>query len=507
MDFDPVERQVYALHSGDVVVAEASGSASQVGRAAIWLDEIPNCCFQNTVIRFRPHAVVPEYALLVFQHLSLSGAFAAAARGVGIQHLGGSGFGRVAFPLPPLAEQVRISVEAARQLREAIEARGAIENALRRTVEQDDMILEAAALGGLVDSGASGPAASRAADEIDGQPELFAMSGKQTRRARVEIPELTSRAIPPSWKWIRVDDAGEVRLGRQRSPEHEYGEHMVPYLRVANVFENHIDTSDVRSMNFTLAEQETFRLRKGDILLNEGQSPELVGRPAMYVGVPPRVCYQNTLVRFRHARHVDAEFALLVFRHYLRAGHFTRIARWSTNIAHLGSDRFASMPFPLAPHAEQQKVVAEARVRLDASEAQRAALGASLNRLRDMRAEIIRSAVSGALVPQLASDEPASDLLTRLGPPLEPKPQTRGKERRMTRRAKGSEEPKPLYETLRGLKTAATPDLLFKAAGYNPDSVADVEKFYLALRDEVGSRIRARASGAGLRLEVITDAA
>ena len=65
MDFTPAERTVFTLRAGDVVLAEASGSPSQVGRAAIWRDEIPGCCYQNTVIRFRPFAVVPEYASVV----------------------------------------------------------------------------------------------------------------------------------------------------------------------------------------------------------------------------------------------------------------------------------------------------------------------------------------------------------------------------------------------------------------------------------------------------------
>lgn len=108
MDFTPDEREAYALQLGDVLLVDSSGSASQVGRAALWNDEIPDCCFQNHLIRFRPHAVLPDYALAVFRHLSLSGGFAAIARGIGIQHLGSSRLAEMSFPLPPLAEQKRI---------------------------------------------------------------------------------------------------------------------------------------------------------------------------------------------------------------------------------------------------------------------------------------------------------------------------------------------------------------------------------------------------------------
>jgi type I restriction enzyme, S subunit len=159
------------------------------------------------------------------------------------------------------------------------------------------------------------------------------------------------------WEWRTVREVGDVKLGRQRSPAHHRGPHMRPYLRVANVYEDYIDTSDIAEMNFSPKEFETYRLKPGDILLNEGQSLDLVGRPAMYRGEIPGACFQNTLVRFRSGPAVLPAFALLVFRAYLHTQRFQKIARWTTNIAHLGAERFASLPFPVPPLAEQRRIV------------------------------------------------------------------------------------------------------------------------------------------------------
>ena len=103
MDFDPREREIFGLQNGDVLLTEASGSASQVGRAAIWRGDVEPCCYQNTVIRFRPRLSIPGYALIVFRHYAAAGVFGRIARGVGIQHLGASRFANLTFPLPPLA--------------------------------------------------------------------------------------------------------------------------------------------------------------------------------------------------------------------------------------------------------------------------------------------------------------------------------------------------------------------------------------------------------------------
>src|SRR5438105_1410381 len=50
MHFTENESVTFELRPGDVLVAEASGSASEVGKPAIWRDQIPNCCFQNTLL-------------------------------------------------------------------------------------------------------------------------------------------------------------------------------------------------------------------------------------------------------------------------------------------------------------------------------------------------------------------------------------------------------------------------------------------------------------------------
>jgi type I restriction enzyme S subunit len=109
MQFSSSEADIYELRLGDVVIAEASGSQNEVGKAAIWRGEIPGCCFQNTLLRVRPgEKAMPDYLLLVFELAALSGAFGQAAAGVGIHHLGAQRMNGWPVPLPPLDEQRQI---------------------------------------------------------------------------------------------------------------------------------------------------------------------------------------------------------------------------------------------------------------------------------------------------------------------------------------------------------------------------------------------------------------
>lgn len=237
---------------------------------------------------------------------------------------------------------------------------------------------------------------------------------QQRYQETIDIDSQSLPKLPRGWGWAKVDQVGEVQLGRQRSPKHHTGTHMRPYLRVANVYEDRIETSDVMKMNFTPAEFETFRLEYGDILLNEGQSLEWVGRPAMYRGDVPGACFQNTLVRFRAIPPVVPLFALYVFRAYLHNRRFQKLARWTVNIAHLGCDRFCQVEFPLPPVEEQAEIVKEIEARLTIVDKIEKQVVANVRRAARLRQSILKRAFEGKLVPQVATDEPASALLERI---------------------------------------------------------------------------------------------
>jgi len=211
-----------------------------------------------------------------------------------------------------------------------------------------------------------------------------------------------------------MKQVGDVQLGRQRSPKHHTGPYMRPYLRVANVFEDRIDTSDVMEMNFTPAEYETYRLQHGDVLLNEGQSMELVGRPAIYRDEVPGACFTNTLVRFRAWNGLDPEYALAVFLTYLKNGRFQKIATITVNIAHLGAGRFAELEFPLPPVAEQREIVSEVKRHDSVIQAVENEVIAGIKRASRLRQGILKQAFEGTLVTQDPHEEPATTLLARI---------------------------------------------------------------------------------------------
>jgi type I restriction enzyme, S subunit len=199
----------------------------------------------------------------------------------------------------------------------------------------------------------------------------------------------TPGEIPEGWVWSTYEQLGRMQLGRQRSPKYHNGPNMRPYLRVQNVFEDRIDLSDVMEMDFSASDFEKYELMAGDLLLNEGQSPELLGRPAIYRGELPGACFTNTLIRFRAAEGVSVEFALHLSRHYMLAGRFVDEGTITTNIAHLSLGRLATVEFPLPPFAEQIRIVAEVERRLSLVRGVEVEVDANLKRAQALRRSVL----------------------------------------------------------------------------------------------------------------------
>ena len=221
-------------------------------------------------------------------------------------------------------------------------------------------------------------------------------------------------AIPKSWTWAGIRQVGEVQLGRQRAPQHHSGDNMRPYLRVANVFEDRFDLKDVKSMNFTPYEFGRYCLKYGDILLNEGQTPELVGRPAMYRNEIPNCCYQKTLHRFRAFEGLLPQFALTVFRAYMHNGRFTAASSITTSIAHLTQQSFVKIEFPLPPLPEQQEIVRRVEALFAMADRIETRLATAQKTIERLTPATLAKAFRGELVSQDPNDEPSSALLDRL---------------------------------------------------------------------------------------------
>lgn len=178
----------------------------------------------------------------------------------------------------------------------------------------------------------------------------------------------------------------DITIGRQRSPKHEVGEHLVPYLRSANVTREGIDTNDVKSMNFDPREQEKFGLVDGDVLVSEASaSAPSVGMPAVWrADIPGVVCFQNTVLRYRAVDGISVPGYAEHYCHWaFDTGKFLAAAS-GTNIRHIGVGGAASMKVRRVSIPEQEAFVVKVNLANESVQALRAELGTAKRLLQTL---------------------------------------------------------------------------------------------------------------------------
>ncbi|NMG83698.1 MAG: hypothetical protein GIS02_05805 [Methanosarcinales archaeon] len=106
MWFSPTEIKIYRLSKNDLLVSEGG----EVGRTAIWSEEIDECYIQNSV-----HKVIispernPRYFLYVFETFGLLGYFESIVNRVSIGHLTREKLKEVNCIVPPHSDQTAIA--------------------------------------------------------------------------------------------------------------------------------------------------------------------------------------------------------------------------------------------------------------------------------------------------------------------------------------------------------------------------------------------------------------
>jgi len=103
MDFDESDRSEFRLRYGDILICEGG----EVGRTAIWHDEIKECYYQKALHRARPNSklVTSEYIMYLMLWMAKTGGLGDFTSQVTIAHLTGEKLKELIIPIPPLLIQ------------------------------------------------------------------------------------------------------------------------------------------------------------------------------------------------------------------------------------------------------------------------------------------------------------------------------------------------------------------------------------------------------------------
>jgi type I restriction enzyme S subunit len=168
------------------------------------------------------------------------------------------------------------------------------------------------------------------------------------------VTGIEGHALPAGWGVATLGELFTIQQGKALSPSARTGAERYPFLRTANVFWGRIDLSTVDEMSFSADERRRLALADGDLLVCEGGA---IGRCAIWHTELTECYYQNHLHRLRAL----AETSHPPFYAYWLRGAFTSFGLYEgagnkTTIPNLSRARLASLPVPVPPLPEQQRI-------------------------------------------------------------------------------------------------------------------------------------------------------
>lgn len=184
-------------------------------------------------------------------------------------------------------------------------------------------------------------------------------SGKKARKQKEQAVSLPLPDLPDSYVLSSVGDCAvmvEYGTSQKCVADPTVG---VPVLRMGNIQDGKLDFSDLKYCSVD-DEIEGLMLDPGDLLFNRTNSPELVGKSAVYRAEVP-VSFASYLIRVRF----DSRAALPEFINYWLNSAWGRA--WAqlaktdgVSQSNINGSKLALMPVPLPPIDEQAVIVERA---------------------------------------------------------------------------------------------------------------------------------------------------
>lgn len=166
--------------------------------------------------------------------------------------------------------------------------------------------------------------------------------------------------LPKGWEVLELDEIAFVQTGIAINGEPDrLNPIRLPYLRVANVQDGHIDLSEIKHITVSEHQVARYALQEGDVLMTEGGDFDKLGRGAVWKGQLTPCLHQNHVfsVRPDQTRIISP---LLAAYCESSAGkrYFLSCSKQTTNLASINSTQLKEMPVVVPPLPEQQRIVA-----------------------------------------------------------------------------------------------------------------------------------------------------
>ena len=358
-----------ALRAGDIVVEVSGGGPTQpVGRVLMIDDGVIDSAHTPVICsnfarfaRLRPE-VDPRFVAGYLECAYLSGDFDdLQTQTTNLRNLNFPRFlHEVIVPMAPVSEQHRIADKLDEVLSRVSACRERLDKIPKLIARFRQAVLAAGCSGRLTaDWRKSNPpdrSIAEALPRLHHRREGAAKTVAQRDRVReiYEEPESQdSDELPVDWQFVRLNKlcgAFDYGTSAKSSPSGR-----VPVLRMGNLQEGKLDWTDLVYTS-DADEIEAYFLRPNTVLFNRTNSPELVGKTAIYRGERPAI-FAGYLIRINPEPELDPEYLNLCLN-APEAKEFCRSIRTDgVSQSNINAQKLGTFEIPFCSIEEQREIV------------------------------------------------------------------------------------------------------------------------------------------------------
>lgn len=357
-EFDPA----FVVHAGDLLVGMDGDFNAHLWRG-------PDGLLNQRVCRILPDQSRLDLRYLAYVLPGYLAAINAQTSAITVKHLSSKTIKDIPLPLPPVDEQRAIVEMLEEHLSVLNSGVSSLQRALGNTKRLRSAVLRAAVDGTL----------------LAGGDKLLRVSG----------PEPWSPEVPRHWTFRTVDDLAElVEYGTSAKTGSDQG---VPVLRMGNIVEGELDWGNLKYLPTDHADFPKLLLRAGDVLFNRTNSPELVGKTAVYRASDPEASFASYLLRVRLKPGMLPEFFSAFLNSSYGRSWIASVVTQQVGQANVNGTKLRALRVPCPPLDEQARILAAIEDCLGPLARLRGALALQCTRSTRLRQSILQAALSGNL--------------------------------------------------------------------------------------------------------------
>ena len=219
--------------------------------------------------------------------------------------------------------------------------------------------------------------------------------------------------IPQGWEWCRMRDVIYPPKYGTSSKSLSNGD--VPVLRMGNIQDGKV-VYDKLVFSNNVEDNRKYLLQDGDLLFNRTNSAELVGKTAIFKG-NRHVIYAGYLILLRPIK-TNSEYLNYIFSSPYVRSYCKEVKTIGVQQCNINAEKVSQLLVPIAPFEEQMRIVDKIKEVLPSvdkysiSQYNLDLLNVSLSEC--LKKSILQEAIQGRLVPQIAEEGTAKELLEQI---------------------------------------------------------------------------------------------